>query len=114
MGWGWNVRGISGDTCTDRLPAEVVMDVMAVVGMRLEWYWDACLPALGINEVDYMESLMIAYESKIIIFEEVLLILSNFRSPFMQLFHNDGITCFSELHKQSFSVIDLYRIAHEL
>ena len=62
MGWGWNGRGISGDTCTDRLPAEVVMDVMAVVGMRLEWCWDACLPALGINEVDYMESLMIAYE----------------------------------------------------
>ena len=74
----------------------------------------ACLPALGINEVDCIESLMIAYESKIIIFEELLLILSNFRSPFMQLFHNDCITCFSELYKQSFSVIDLYRIAYEL
>ena len=75
----------------------------------------ACLPALGINEVDCIESLMIAYESKtIIIFEELLLILSNFRSPFMQLFHKDCITCFSELYKQSFSVIDLYRTAYEL
>ena len=38
----------------------------------------------------------------------------NFHSYFMQLFLKDCITCFSELFMQSFSAIDLYRIAYEV
>ena len=98
----------------------------------------------GINKVDCIESLMIAYELKINIFEEmryflmfylnldfilcwalVLLILSNFifqsdivfpelLFSFYATFLKDCITCFSELHMQSFCVIDLYRTAYEV